>query len=643
MDGRLMSQRIAKALPLADDVFKIGLTKIFFKAGVLAEMEEHRDACLHDIFTRFNAAARRAKEMRRLQKRLRRAAATITIQEHGRAYAELQRWPWWRLYTKLLPLLAASQDDEERKRRELEQAMARERAQRDEQERAALATLEAQLAAERERCDAAARDAAQAAEALAALEGATATLRADADSRAAEHKALSEQLSELQAAHDALEQDVVRLTTQLEEGAQRESEMAADLRGLSTQLDAALSERADLEKAKESAEDQYAQLQEALASARAALHEHTDAAEAHVRDLGARHENELQSVRAELEAARSATSTNEAAHDERRRALESQIAAVNAELAAKAEAQARAEQRASEHEARARDVAERSDASSAALAAAEQRASNLEKKVAALEAQHTSLSEKHAANESGARALIEARDVAQNENRTAQRALTQEKSARESLEAKVGRLEAQYTQAAAEAKSKGTELAKAQSALSGAEAEHKRLMSVQNKTIVEHVHVLEEAKKYTDRQLSDVQTELQELTSYTKSLERTRQRLQQDNEQLAKAASATPERDDQAEKERDAARDELRKVKQSADLTLRQVRAEYETRIKKLEDEMRHTQRNKSLQDTDRVLSDLRSERKMSSAARKVLEELRLENERLEQDLAAKATALRRK
>ena len=194
-DARVLSQRIADVLRLSSDVYKIGLTKIFFKAGVLAEMEEHRDACLHDLFTRFGASARRAMAMRRLQKRLRRAAATETLRTHARAYAALQQWPWWQLYTRLLPLLDASQNDEERRRRELEAAIAKERAQRDEQERVALAALETQLAAERERSSAAAHDASAAAERAAAAEAAAASLRAELEAKAADAQARAEPLA----------------------------------------------------------------------------------------------------------------------------------------------------------------------------------------------------------------------------------------------------------------------------------------------------------------------------------------------------------------------------------------------------------------------------------------------------------------
>ena len=49
------------------------------------------------------------------------------------------------------------------------------------------------------------------------------------------------------------------------------------------------------------------------------------------------------------------------------------------------------------------------------------------------------------------------------------------------------------------------------------ELEVKQLESKQDKTIVEHVHVLEEAKRVTDRQLTDAQMELQKNAAYIHS------------------------------------------------------------------------------------------------------------------------------
>lgn len=63
-----------------------------------------------------------------------------------------------------------------------------------------------------------------------------------------------------------------------------------------------------------------------------------------------------------------------------------------------------------------------------------------------------------------------------------------------------------------------------------------QLRSKQDKTIVEHVHVLEEAKKVTDRQLAEAQLELQSQTAYIRSLEKTKARLSGEAEDLARDA-----------------------------------------------------------------------------------------------------------
>ncbi len=78
------------------------------------------------------------------------------------------------------------------------------------------------------------------------------------------------------------------------------------------------------------------------------------------------------------------------------------------------------------------------------------------------------------------------------------------------------------------------ELNKALKDLKDREWEIKQLESKQDKTIVEHVHVLEEAKRVTDRQLAEVQLELQKNQGYIRSLEKTRGRLMMEAEDLTR-------------------------------------------------------------------------------------------------------------
>ena len=58
MDGRKACLWMVDALELDKSIFRIGTLKIFFKAGVLADLEERRDALLFDLFSRLQAVAR---------------------------------------------------------------------------------------------------------------------------------------------------------------------------------------------------------------------------------------------------------------------------------------------------------------------------------------------------------------------------------------------------------------------------------------------------------------------------------------------------------------------------------------------------------------------------------------------------------
>lgn len=154
MDGRKAAGLIAEALELDPDFYAIGATKIFFKAGILAELEERRDNLLTDIFRRFQSAARMHICRRRINKLINRAQAVRAIQRNARAYISLRDWPWWSLYVKVRPLLAATKVDDELSVKRAELAMIKERAERDEAEKKRLEELKIALLSEKEKVEA---------------------------------------------------------------------------------------------------------------------------------------------------------------------------------------------------------------------------------------------------------------------------------------------------------------------------------------------------------------------------------------------------------------------------------------------------------------------------------------------------------
>lgn len=151
MDGRKACLRMVEALELDTELYRVGTSKIFFKAGVLAELEERRDALLYDIFSRLQAVARKFSARRQMKKILNRAVAIRTIQRNAHIYGDLKDWPWWQLYTKVRPLLTATRNDEELRRKDVELQLVKERAERDQRERENLQNMKMTLETEKQR------------------------------------------------------------------------------------------------------------------------------------------------------------------------------------------------------------------------------------------------------------------------------------------------------------------------------------------------------------------------------------------------------------------------------------------------------------------------------------------------------------
>lgn len=98
--------------------YRIGLTKVFFRAGVLADLEEARDGLIRDIMSRFQSIARGFMQRRVAFKQLYRAEATRVIQRNLNVYLDLQANPWWRLFVRMKPLLGATRTASEVKKRD---------------------------------------------------------------------------------------------------------------------------------------------------------------------------------------------------------------------------------------------------------------------------------------------------------------------------------------------------------------------------------------------------------------------------------------------------------------------------------------------------------------------------------------------
>ncbi|MFT7815879.1 myosin-10-like isoform X3 [Arapaima gigas] len=120
MDGKQACELMINALELDQNLFRVGQSKVFFRAGVLAHLEEERDLKITDTIIRFQSVARGFLARRAFLKKQQQLSALRVMQRNCAAYLKLRNWQWWRLFTKVKPLLQVTRQDEEIQAKEAE-------------------------------------------------------------------------------------------------------------------------------------------------------------------------------------------------------------------------------------------------------------------------------------------------------------------------------------------------------------------------------------------------------------------------------------------------------------------------------------------------------------------------------------------
>ncbi|GAC99062.1 hypothetical protein PHSY_006659 [Pseudozyma hubeiensis SY62] len=851
MDGRKACQRMVESLELDKSTFKIGTSKVFFKAGVLAEMEERRDSHLYDIFSRFGAACRMYTARRQMKKILNRAAAVRTVQRNARLYVELREWPWWQLYTRVRPLLTATRHDEELKRKQLELAMVTERAERDQKEREALEALKFQLESEKRKIEeqlqsertllldkdqvlARSKERESALEDdLAALQGDVDLLEGQLEKALASQRATEQAHAELKQAFDQAADHLLRLEAEQKAWKQKEDTFMRDLSTHSTNAEQFRSERqafaaerddlsrklqekeqdvdrahkrmlaavqeveakllaeangrqeeqkralqledqsrqssyqlselqrvaashetrvkdkeqevgqlqkqvSDLSRERESltkqleelglklntltfdvnsVKDEHAKTSEARAALQRELDETRRLMEAKssedvkTKEVHRMKEQELQTLREQMASVQRELSESKHSSLEQISALRAEISAAQKEAQSHGAARQGAEVQVRDAEVRVREADAKIAAAEKAKREAEAKLQEAQSKSAVinrglqdalknkdmLEKQLAASATKHQDLED---ALLELeRNEANWKHKADQVAveLSTESKRRELLEQAHKQAERNANSLQQLVAGKDKEISGLKHELTLVQQEMRKLQSMQNKTIVEHVHVLEEAKKYTDRQLADAQSKLQELAHYTKTLEKSKTRLANENEDLTRevtrlqraaggAVAASPtvgnglrgavttygnvapsangdaksvkKLEDkvaeltsslkQAQQQRDEALSNARRKDLQADEMVSRTRRQFETHIQELERQLKNSQIARSTTMTnleELILAGHGSPQVTGGSSdglrHQILDELRRGHEELEQDIAAKSDLLR--
>ncbi|XP_076246108.1 myosin heavy chain isoform X11 [Calliopsis andreniformis] len=112
-DPKKAAEAILEGSGLDPEQYRLGHTKVFFRAGVLGQMEELRDERLSKIVSWMQAYIRgylSRKDYKKLQEQ---RLALVVVQRNLRKYLQLRTWPWWKLWQKVKPLLNVTRIEDE--------------------------------------------------------------------------------------------------------------------------------------------------------------------------------------------------------------------------------------------------------------------------------------------------------------------------------------------------------------------------------------------------------------------------------------------------------------------------------------------------------------------------------------------------
>ncbi|XP_045908700.1 myosin-7-like isoform X2 [Micropterus dolomieu] len=113
IDSRKGAEKLLGSLDIDHNQYKFGHTKVFFKAGLLGQLEEMRDDRLSLIITGIQARSRGLLARVEFQKIVERRDALLVIQWNIRAFMGVKNWPWMKLFFKIKPLLRSAEAEKE--------------------------------------------------------------------------------------------------------------------------------------------------------------------------------------------------------------------------------------------------------------------------------------------------------------------------------------------------------------------------------------------------------------------------------------------------------------------------------------------------------------------------------------------------
>uniref|UniRef100_A0A4W5K305 Myosin XVIIIAa n=1 Tax=Hucho hucho TaxID=62062 RepID=A0A4W5K305_9TELE len=112
-DEKRAVEELLDSLDLEKSSYHMGLSRLFFRAGTLAKLEEQRDDQTRHNITLFQAACSGYLARQAFKKRKTHDLAIRCIQKNIKKNKGVKGWPWWKLFTTVRPLIEVQLTEEQ--------------------------------------------------------------------------------------------------------------------------------------------------------------------------------------------------------------------------------------------------------------------------------------------------------------------------------------------------------------------------------------------------------------------------------------------------------------------------------------------------------------------------------------------------
>ncbi|XP_063484706.1 unconventional myosin-XVIIIa isoform X9 [Symphalangus syndactylus] len=135
VDERRAVEELLECLDLEKSSCCMGLSRVFFRAGTLARLEEQRDEQTSRNLTLFQAACRGYLARQYFKKRKIQDLAIRCVQKNIKKNKGVKDWPWWKLFTTVRPLIEVQLSEEQIRNKDEEIQQLRSKLEKVEKER----------------------------------------------------------------------------------------------------------------------------------------------------------------------------------------------------------------------------------------------------------------------------------------------------------------------------------------------------------------------------------------------------------------------------------------------------------------------------------------------------------------------------